>query len=425
MEKVKASPTKDFFITMLTRDVPLDRAILDLIDNSIDAAHNAGTLDKRIIDIEINGTCFCIKDNCGGIDKHDAKEYAFRFGRSREDDRDTPGSVGQFGVGMKRTLFKIGKEFTVESKHPKGSFIVNVDVEDWFSNKDWEFFLNDAELDGEDGTKITVKHLYDGVLEQFQLDSFINDLRDDIRKAHFKAIAEGVVIKINGGIVEKYQLEIKHSEELSPINYHVEIDGVKCRIVAGVADRDYNAGGWYIICNGRLVEEANTDYKTGWGVDGLRKYHPDFAYFRGVVDLKSDDSSKLPWTTTKTGVDTDNRIYRRLSVEMRKAMREVMSFLTERKKEAEDFKMEIVDDTPLDNSINEAKSIDVFCLKHSASFVRPEGQERKKQNPLVSVQYKVEKSRIEKVKNRLEVASNSEVGKHTFNYFYEYEMCDE
>ena len=43
---IKASPTKEFFISMLTRDISTDRAILDLIDNSIDAAtqsekHNA------------------------------------------------------------------------------------------------------------------------------------------------------------------------------------------------------------------------------------------------------------------------------------------------------------------------------------------------------------------------------------------------
>ena len=35
---IKASPTKEFFITMLTRDVMLTRAIIDLVDNSVDGA---------------------------------------------------------------------------------------------------------------------------------------------------------------------------------------------------------------------------------------------------------------------------------------------------------------------------------------------------------------------------------------------------
>ncbi|EAM7300406.1 ATP-binding protein, partial [Salmonella enterica] len=35
---IDASPTKEFFIDMLTRDIALDRSLLDLIDNSVDAA---------------------------------------------------------------------------------------------------------------------------------------------------------------------------------------------------------------------------------------------------------------------------------------------------------------------------------------------------------------------------------------------------
>ena len=35
---IKASPTKELFIYMMTRDIPLIRAILDLVDNSVDGA---------------------------------------------------------------------------------------------------------------------------------------------------------------------------------------------------------------------------------------------------------------------------------------------------------------------------------------------------------------------------------------------------
>jgi len=33
---IDASPTKDFFVSMLTRDISLDDAILDLLDNCVD-----------------------------------------------------------------------------------------------------------------------------------------------------------------------------------------------------------------------------------------------------------------------------------------------------------------------------------------------------------------------------------------------------
>jgi len=45
-KRIKASPTKAFFIHMLTRDVPLSRAILDLVDNCVDEARRESTGDN-------------------------------------------------------------------------------------------------------------------------------------------------------------------------------------------------------------------------------------------------------------------------------------------------------------------------------------------------------------------------------------------
>ena len=43
MEKiVKASPTKEFFVSMLVRDILLKQAIIELIDNSLDGARKYG-----------------------------------------------------------------------------------------------------------------------------------------------------------------------------------------------------------------------------------------------------------------------------------------------------------------------------------------------------------------------------------------------
>lgn len=44
---VKASPTKEFFVNMLVRDLMLKQAIIELIDNSIDGARNI----KKIINL--------------------------------------------------------------------------------------------------------------------------------------------------------------------------------------------------------------------------------------------------------------------------------------------------------------------------------------------------------------------------------------
>ena len=41
-DRVHAEPTKDFFISMLTRDLDLQDAIIELIDNSIDGIKRNG-----------------------------------------------------------------------------------------------------------------------------------------------------------------------------------------------------------------------------------------------------------------------------------------------------------------------------------------------------------------------------------------------
>jgi len=108
---INASPTKDFFISILVRDIKLVDAISDLVDNCVDGARRlnpAGDYKDLHINIEVNPQHFKITDNCGGISPEIAREYAFRFGRPKEA-HNTPHSIGQFGVGMKRALFKMGK----------------------------------------------------------------------------------------------------------------------------------------------------------------------------------------------------------------------------------------------------------------------------------------------------------------------------
>src|SRR5216683_8239292 len=114
---IDAMPTKELFIDMLTRDIALCPAIIDLVDNCADGAkrlHGEGPFRNLWARVEISPEEFRISDNCGGIPVDVARRYAFRFGRP-------PGtpcvkhSVGQFGVGMKRAIFKMGRKFRIES----------------------------------------------------------------------------------------------------------------------------------------------------------------------------------------------------------------------------------------------------------------------------------------------------------------------
>lgn len=71
-DKAQASPTKQFFVSMLTRDISLDDAILDLLDNCLDGAMriaDGDTVDyaDHFVKIKLTRDEFSIEDNCGGI----------------------------------------------------------------------------------------------------------------------------------------------------------------------------------------------------------------------------------------------------------------------------------------------------------------------------------------------------------------------
>ncbi|MEH1925542.1 O-methyltransferase [Nostoc sp.] len=91
---IHAEPTKDLFIYMLVRDIPLIRAIIDLVDNSVDGATHLQSNENYEglwIKILVNKEYFQIQDNCGGITVNDAEEYAFKFGRPNDAELDLTG----------------------------------------------------------------------------------------------------------------------------------------------------------------------------------------------------------------------------------------------------------------------------------------------------------------------------------------------
>jgi hypothetical protein len=111
--------TKDFFVGMLTRDIELSDAILDLLDNCLDGIvrqkkeanknQNPQFYKGYYSTLTIMQDKFIIEDNCGGIPREITEKYAFRMGRSSDKIDDDLPTVGIYGIGMKRAIFKIGR----------------------------------------------------------------------------------------------------------------------------------------------------------------------------------------------------------------------------------------------------------------------------------------------------------------------------
>ena len=273
---VDARPTKEFFVEMLTRDVRMAMAILDLVDNSIDGAirmRGNGSFQGLTVGITFDPERFIIEDNCGGIPLDLAMNHAFRFGRPTGAPI-VSHSVGRFGVGMKRALFKLGRRFDIATTNPKETYGIVGDVIDWLSREDvWEFpvadldTFDDAPPEDETGTKITVTQLTDEAKNWTTLPYNLTNLTTEISKRHQHHIDNGLTISLNGVTIPPSQLRflVSDSPLLIPAFRRYERDGVHVRLVAGIGRSNPREAGWYVYCNGRMILDADRTRTTGWG----------------------------------------------------------------------------------------------------------------------------------------------------------------
>jgi len=448
-KSINAAPTKDFFIYMLTRDVPLSRSILDLIDNSVDGARRLrsdGDYDGLYVSLEISRDSFLIEDNCGGIAVAVARDYAFRFGRPPSA-ANTPHSIGEFGVGMKRTFFKVGNSISVKSTTESSSFTINVDVPIWLSKldkeqkEDWTFEFDKLDENvqydpGITGTSIEIHDLHDNVSETFATEAFLSRLEDEISEAHAGNVARGLQISLNGKTIEYIPITLKASEDLQPahvkkvLSVRTASKGVDSRVslalYAGVSERSKGDGGWYIYCNGRNILRADQSIITGWG-EGRRvpRYHPNFAFFRGYVFFDAESSGVLPWTTTKTGVDYDHPVFRATREIMIEYMKPIIGFLKELDVERAENEAGEIDDKELAEVLESASNIAIEEIHKESIFLAPERDKRTSRITMQRIQYFREKQLVEKVKSHIEAASFKDVGEYTFDYFVELELEEE
>lgn len=423
-KKVDASPTKGFFIYMLTRDIDVRPAIVELIDNSIDGAKKIRK-DKGykglFIKISMSQDKFIIEDNCGGIDIETAQKYAFQFGRSSDRENDLHGYfTGIFGIGMKRALFKLGKKFEVISKTSTEYFDLKVDVDEWINKPEWEFEFDNVKTgisNDETGTKIIVEKLNTDIIGKFESEMFINSLIDYIQKYRTVEAENGLDIEVNNIAIDYGKEKLLKSKDIQPYEKQIIDDNGKITIVAGITNKgEPNKAGWYIYCNGRLVLYADKTELTGWGVEN-RVFHYSLAEFRGYVYFESQNLLELPWNTTKTGIDTSNRLYIIARQSMSEAMKQVIKVIDEAKRKHDVSNLDELDfvkkagETELNHStianIVENKDFNI-------TEVEPE-------MPMARISFSKPLNEVEKVKERMGERTNKAVGEKLFEYYCEME----
>lgn len=364
-----ANPTKAFFVRMLTRDISIEDCILDLIDNSVDAAWESeegpqpglepsNRLEPYAVNLSIEPESFEIADNCGGLTLEEAKRSAFNFGNI--DILAPEGSslsVGVYGIGMKRAIFKLGSNISVTSTCEQAdgapeAFTVRVDVDEWLneSNEGWQFPIISAKPAPVNGLVIDVQDLNEEVKTAFANEAFVGRLYDTIAKDYMLSLAHGLKITLNNRRVEGESMTLLVSDEFEPFHQTFVDGGVAVTIIAGMVERPSddtepdtrNAkrsdSGWNVFCNGRAVLTNDTSPITGWGKSGIPRWHPQYSGFKGYVFFTAENPALLPMTTTKRSVDEAASVYKRALGAMSKPARDWVNYTNRRKSRLEEAK---------------------------------------------------------------------------------------
>jgi hypothetical protein len=442
--KADASPTKAFFVRMLTRDITLDDCILDLADNSIDAAwESAGEHTSEIkrddklspyrIEITTDRNLFRIKDNCGGIAEDDARKYAFTFGRKDEQPTEDY-TVGVYGIGMKRAIFKLGNSIKIMSTYidaanNRTAFIVPIKVDEWSQDpsEPWDFDLEDHEPADEAGVEIEVNELSLDISRKFEDPTYERTLRALLARDYLLPIMRGLTIIVNGTQVKGASFTLKENADFSPMRSSYEEDGVTVEILAGMAEappddtqpeatnRDTTSG-WYVFCNGRAVLSADRSAFTGWGRGSWPQWHGQYNGFLGLILFSAIDSSKLPMTTTKRSVDVSSAIYVRALVEMERQTRAWIDYTNARK----------ADIPEAANRESGGRPVPLPEVKRNENIRLP-GPTPKPADPPANVNYVVSRKKLQRLAEGLgnRNLTYREVGIRSFDFAYDHLVDEE
>jgi hypothetical protein len=440
MGKVAAvgDPTKDFFVFMITKDITLEDCIFDLIDNAVDGARKAlaagreqpegeGMFRGFCVTITANAVEFVIRDNGSGISIAEAERVAFRFGREMSAKPETAHGIGLYGIGMKRAMFKIGRLIEVKSSTTTESFASVIDVNAWLTKKDeWAFELESASAT-EPGTSIKITQLTDEVARDLRDPVFISRLRKVISRDYSLILQDGFSIIVNNEPVHPFIFTLLSGGEFRPVSRSYSDDGVGVTIYSGfahtpAADLDPDEysrtpdeyWGWFVACNERVVLAADKTERTVWGVDGFAKWHPQFNGFMGIVHFDSDDPRKLPWTTTKRGVDLLAPVYRRAVGEMQKATNDFIRYTNTRKAFVEEAK----------SKESQARPLPLTALSPSETLVTPKFERETPRIRVSTISYQRPTAIVEKAKAALgrPSMSNRDMGGATFDYYVKQEL---
>src|SRR5471030_3197095 len=136
--------------------------------------------------------------------------------------------------------------------------------------------------------------------------------------------------------------------------------------------------------------------------------------------MDAGDAADLPWNTTKTALDTDHPIYRRVRQEMINLGRPVINFLNKVKQEIQARQSNDDENPgPLESMVANAHLKPLSKVSHRTTFEMPKVKRSKGRSGGEAMQKIIFERPVTKagvVRERLGVSSWREVGEEVFDY---------
>lgn len=445
-ETVSFYPTKRLFIDVLTRDISIRDCIFDLLDNAADSYTRHGISDTRQVQISFDDDHFDIKDYCGGIGKKRLLEEVFRFGLI--DLSVQAKTIGVYGIGLKRSLFKIGKNILLETDDGNDYCRLEIDVDEWMKDEEnWNLPLTDTSSSRLNGNKpytyINITNLRDESKDLFVAPHFESSLKENASIYYSLFVsAKEIEFIINEDTLLGYEITVRTTDDYKPVKYEETYDDINIEIICwlDISDieekrkrRERVETGWNVYMNKRLVMLGDTSAYTGWIGQRpyLPQYHSIYNQFRGIVFLSTNEPYKLPVNTSKNNFNTESKIYQHLLTRMCEVARPLVDYLSD-KYERSQRRMDNTDATvvkDVQEDVDEQKSkhpkeSTLTEAEYVPKFLPPKIEEKPKVLE-TTIQYRKAKERVDLVKQILDVRSNWDVGSETFEYFWDGEGLDD
>lgn len=263
-----------------------------------------------------------VRDNSGGV-KADELEMLFGLGKSAKDE--IVGSVGAYGVGMKKAILRLADEATVATRHKDADTGYGFSVDrEWLDEGGWERPVEQFDLPS-GVTEVRLRRL------NFNPSTKFDDLKETLSTTY--------EIFLGGGPrpdVEDYDFEIVVDGEAldhgEPVNWSFppfdglyprqyrdieldsrEVDGqIKLHLTVGLLQKsDMETSGTDVYVQKRKVHDAVKDEQGGFNINRYLGEWKDSAHKRlkVIMELETDgDARDLPWNSSKSSLDLDSQI---------------------------------------------------------------------------------------------------------------------